>query len=237
MTEKKEISQKIVNYAIWYYLKYFPSVWKVRQKLTQKFWPESEKGKKYWGIFDEDIDYILKEKMWNIIVEKEIIASKIQNYIDKGKNLNYIKSKLREKLFVEEEYMEILQNQFNCDNQSILNFEKIYKQIIILYKKNKSKNYIKQKFVERPFDAEWVESILNEVFVEWEMESLKTEFHKIIKTPLYFWENWNNEVEEYVKKYVWWLSFQNRQKLTQKLLGKWFWYQLIRELFEEVENY
>jgi transposase-like protein len=47
MQEKKEISQKIVDYAIWYYLRYFPSVNKVRQKLREKFGPQSEKGKKY----------------------------------------------------------------------------------------------------------------------------------------------------------------------------------------------
>jgi len=37
MQEKKEISQKIINYAIWYYLKYFPSINKIKQKLDFKF--------------------------------------------------------------------------------------------------------------------------------------------------------------------------------------------------------
>jgi hypothetical protein len=37
MQNKKEISQKIVNYAIWYYLKYFPSINKIKQKLREKF--------------------------------------------------------------------------------------------------------------------------------------------------------------------------------------------------------
>ncbi len=81
MTEKKEISQKITNYAIWYYLKYFPSVAKMKQKLDMKFWPKSEKWKKYWWIFEDDIEYIITENLWNILVEKEIISSKIRNYI------------------------------------------------------------------------------------------------------------------------------------------------------------
>lgn len=32
-----EISQKIVDYAIWYYLKYYPSPRKLFIKLKQKF--------------------------------------------------------------------------------------------------------------------------------------------------------------------------------------------------------
>gem|GEM_PF-1702193 len=40
---KKEISQKIIDYAIWYYLRYFPSRQKLRNKLTEKFGPQSEK--------------------------------------------------------------------------------------------------------------------------------------------------------------------------------------------------
>jgi len=35
--EKKDISQKIVDYAIWYYLRYFPSINKLKQKLNEKF--------------------------------------------------------------------------------------------------------------------------------------------------------------------------------------------------------
>jgi hypothetical protein len=45
--EKLEVSQKIVNYAIWYYLKYFPSVKKMENKLKEKFGVQSENGKKY----------------------------------------------------------------------------------------------------------------------------------------------------------------------------------------------
>ena len=234
---KKEISQKIINYAIWYYLKYFPSVWKVRQKLTQKFWPESEKWRKYWGIFDEDIDYIINQKMWNIIVEKEIITSKIRNYIDRWKNLNYITSKLREKLFIEEEYLKILRDEFNCDNESILNFDKIYKQIIILYKKSKSKNYIKQKFVERPCDSEWVENILKEVFVAWESEILSAEFFKIIKVPLYFSDDWENLKKRYATEYLEKLSFKDKQKITQKLIGKWFQIWEVIEMMNWFEDF
>lgn len=42
-----EISQKITDYAIWYYLRYYPSTQKLRHKLNEKFGPDSEKGKRY----------------------------------------------------------------------------------------------------------------------------------------------------------------------------------------------
>ena len=207
MQEKKEISQKIVDYAIWYYLRYFPSISKLKQKLDFKFGPESEKGKKYWWIFEDDIDYIIKEKMWSILCEKEIIISKINNYINKWKNIFYIKSKLYEKGFVKSEYEEILINQFNSEKSSILNYEKVYKQIKTLSSRNKSKNYIRNKFVENNFDAEIVDEILEEFFVDWEKEAINIELEKILRKKHYILEK---------------LDFKEKQKITQKLVWKWF---------------
>jgi len=37
------ISQKIIDYAIWYYLRYYPSQRKLSSILTEKFGPNSEK--------------------------------------------------------------------------------------------------------------------------------------------------------------------------------------------------
>lgn len=93
-----DISQKIIDYAIWYYLKYYPSPRKLEQKLFMKFWPDSEKGKIYGWINKEEIDFILKEKLRNIIQEKEVIQSKIRNYKNKWKSKIYIKQKLFERL-------------------------------------------------------------------------------------------------------------------------------------------
>ena len=207
MQEKKEISQKIVDYAIWYYLRYFPSISKLKQKLREKFGPESEKGKKYWWIFEEDIDFIVNEKMKNILCEKQIIISKINNYINKWKNIFYIKSKLYEKWFIKSEYEEILVNEFNSEKSSILNYEKVYKQIKNLVAKNKSKNYIKNKFVENNFDAEIVDEILKDFFKNWEKEAINIELEKILRKKNYI-----------LKK----LDFKEKQKITQKLVWKWF---------------
>ncbi len=93
-----EISQKIVDYAIWYYLKYYPSPRKLEFKLKEKFGPESEKGKKYWWMDKVEIDFIIKEKLRNIIQQEEVIESKIRNYKNKWKSKLYIKQKMFERM-------------------------------------------------------------------------------------------------------------------------------------------
>jgi hypothetical protein len=42
-----QISQKIIDYAIWYYLKYYPSPLKLKEKLDLKFGKNSLKAQKY----------------------------------------------------------------------------------------------------------------------------------------------------------------------------------------------
>lgn len=92
-----KISQRIIDYAIWYYLKYYPSVNRLKQKLKLRYGPESEKGLKYWWIGVEEIEYIISEKLKNIIVEEEVIVSKIRSYKNRGKSKLYIKQKLFER--------------------------------------------------------------------------------------------------------------------------------------------
>ena len=92
-----EISQKIIDYSIWYYLKYYPSPKKLELKLRMKFWPESENWKKYWWISSEEINYIINEKLKNIILEEDVIELKIRNYKNKWKSKLYIKQKLFER--------------------------------------------------------------------------------------------------------------------------------------------
>jgi len=60
-------------------------------------------------------------------------------------------------MFNSEEYSEILVKDFDSDNSSLLNYEKAFKQINTLYKKNKSRNFIRNKFVERSLDSELVD--------------------------------------------------------------------------------
>lgn len=92
-----EISQRIVDYAIWYYLKYYPSKYNLRKKLIEKFWESSENWKKYGWIWEEEIDYIMNERMQSIIAEDEVIIAKINAYKRRGKSLYYIRWKLYER--------------------------------------------------------------------------------------------------------------------------------------------
>ena len=174
-----EISQKIVDYAIWYYLKYFPSKKALEKKLFEKFWPNSEKWKIYWWIWEKEIDFILNQKMSSIIFEEEVAKSKIRNYIEKNKNFSYIRTKMFQKYFDKELVLQILREEYNFENETLLNEEKLKKQIILLKQKGKSKNYIKNKFLERSQDKDLVENILSEVFCDWELENLKKEYEKI----------------------------------------------------------
>ena len=195
-----EISQKIVDYAIWYYLKYFPSKKALEKKLFEKFWPNSEKWKIYWWIWEKEIDFILNQKMSSIIFEEEVAKSKIRNYIEKNKNFSYIRTKMFQKYFDKELVLRILREEYNFENETLLNEEKLKKQIILLKQKGKSKNYIKNKFLERSQDKDLVENILSEVFCDWELENLKKEYEKI--------------------KNKWF----DKQKIFQKLFSKWFNY-------------
>ena len=201
-----EISQKIVDYAIWYYLKYFPSKKALEKKLFEKFWPNSEKWKVYWWIWEKEIDFILNQKMSSIIFEEEVAKSKIRNYIEKNKNFSYIKTKMFQKYFDKELVLRILREEYNFENETLLNEEKLKKQIILLKQKGKSKNYIKNKFLERSQDKGLVENILSEVFCDWELENLKKEYEKI--------------------KNKWF----DKQKIFQKLFSKWFNYEDIKRV-------
>lgn len=150
-----EISQKIIDYAIWYYLKYYPSPKKLERKLIEKFWPLSENWKKYWWINDDEIRFIIDEKLKNIIQEDEVIQSKIRVYKSKWK----------------------------------------------------SKLYIKQKLFERQENKELSEKYLFESFVDWELESIKKEYEKL------------------KNKY-------NREKIIEKLMRKWFFYNDILKIID-----
>jgi len=142
-----KISQKIIDYAIWYYLRYYPSPRKLREKLKEKFWPDSEKGQKYWWINDDEIEFIITEKLKNIIQEDEVIQSKIRSYINKWKSKLYIKQKLFERKENRELIEKYLEEYFlNWEQENIKKeYEKILKKL-----ENKFEAYeLRSKIIER----------------------------------------------------------------------------------------
>ena len=114
---------------------------------------------------------------------------------------------MSEKKFEKDLVLEILRQDFDYENESLLNKEKLQKQILALKNKGKSRNYIKNKFLERRQDREIIESILDEVFDEQdEFESLKIEYKKLETKNL------------------------DRQKIIQRLMYKGFCYDDIKKI-------
>jgi hypothetical protein len=102
--------------------------------------------------------------MKNILVEKQIISSKIRNYIFRGKNLRYIQQKLTQGHFEKADYEIILAQEFLSDTQSILDSGRMYTKIVSYYKKHKSKSFVRNALVENAFDAELIDPILAEIY-------------------------------------------------------------------------
>lgn len=209
-----KISQKIIDYAIWYYLKYYPSIFKLKQKIVQKFGKNSPNWEKYGWIESEEIEYIIKESLRNIINEKEVLKAKIKNFVDRWKNKNYIKSNLLQKGFIKDEIDEIFVQNFDTDNNTILDKFIVKKKILNLKSKGKTRNYIRQKFIENSFDKEMIEDILDEIFLEIDEEAILLIEIELICKKL----NISNLAE---------LDYKIRQKYISKLLSKWFSYSSI----------
>ncbi len=221
-----KISQRIIDYAIWYYLRYYPSKNKLYKKLEEKFWWNSENAKKYWGIKDKEINFILGEKLRNIIQEKEVCFAKIKSLQEKWKNINYMKNNLRQKLFEKDMIENILINDFNIEEKSILNFDKIFKQIENLKNKGKSKQYIRQKFVENNFDKEKIEEFIEEIFDE---NSEKNSIKILLKKYGYTSPQPSPTGEGVSTK----MDYKEKQKILEKIVRKGYSFNDVLEVMEE----
>ena len=158
-----EISSKIIDYSIWYYLKYYPSPEKLRRKLLEKFWPNSENWKIYWWIWDDEISFILNEKMVSIIQEEEVIKSKIRNYKQKWKSKLYIKQKLFERL-EKKELIDIYLTEAFIDWEYELvlkEYEKIKNKIKNYKNDSEYKSKIIQKLMMKGFRYDDIKKIIN----------------------------------------------------------------------------
>lgn len=184
--------ERLKNYALWYYFKYFPSSKKLQEKLFEKS-KDEEMSKKVF----ESIKYLIQEK--------QVIWDKIRLYLLRNKNFNYIKFNLIKKWFEKEMVLDIFQNDFLEEWKSLLNTKSLCIKIENYKNAWKSINYIRQKLIERSEDREVVESIIKEVFENWEELSIKREAEKLLK------------------KY-------DKVKVVQKLVGKGFRYEEVRRV-------
>lgn len=176
------------NYALNYYLRYYPSKKKFREKLLKKSW---------WD--EKTVDEIIKS-MENIIVEKLVIESKIRVYITRNKNLSYIKSKLFEKWFEKEQYEEILNNNYNLD-ETLLDADYIKRKILDYKNKWKSRNYIFQRLFERKQDKDLINESLDQIYTkEDELENIKLEYENL--TSNYSESIWRTDKNKIIEKLI-----------------------------------
>jgi len=162
--DKKYIPQRLKDYALWYYFRYYPSNKRLLQKLNEK-WEHADALSVFW-----DIKHLLQED--------QIIASKIDNYIFRNKNYRYIRQKMREKLFPIEK-TEVYLEKYLENWKSILDESFLRKKIEILISKGKSRYYIFQKLWETKWDREVLEILLEEYFPDWESENIQREYEKL----------------------------------------------------------
>ncbi len=193
--------QRLYDYALWYYFRYYPSNARLSQKLR-------EKGS------EEDAQEVFK-KVEHLLQEEEIIKAKIDNYIFRNKNYRYIRQKMREKLF-ETEKVESYLEKYTSSGESILTEDFLRRKIEILISKGKSQRYISTKLWETPEDREKLEPLFTEYFSDGEEESIRKEYEKIVSRSPKLLQSW----------------FEWKQKITQKLLAKWFQYDRIKNTMQ-----
>lgn len=180
------------NYALWYYFRYFPSYKKLSSKLMEKCEQD-----------EELVEKILKD-IESLLDEKRVLWDKIRLYILRNKNLKYIKTKLLQNGFEKEMIDEILEQDFDISNISLLDRNYIKNKVINYKNSGKSRKYIFSKLYERKEDLEILEWILDEVFLGWEEENIL----------------------KYIEKLGW---KYEKQKIIQKLLQKWFLYDDVKK--------
>lgn len=163
--QKREYSeQRLKDYALWYYFRYYPSNARLLQKLK-------EKGS------DDDTKKVFSE-IEHLLQEEQIIAAKIDNYIFRNKNYKYIRQKMREKLFPQEKVESYLEK-YLTRWKSILSEDFFRKKIELFLSKGKSKYYIQTKLWETLEDREVLHTLLDEYFTDGERENILREYEKI----------------------------------------------------------
>ena len=186
--------KRLHDYALWYYFRYYPSDRRLLQKLQ-------EKGNK------EDSEKVF-QKIEHLLKEDEIIHSKVDNYIYKNKNYNYIRQKMFLKLFPKEKverYLDI----YKASGKSLLDEEFLKKRIEAYIGKGKSRQYIGIKLWETPEDKQKCKDLLDQYFFEGESKNILFQYKKL------------------KKKYP-------REKIIQKLIGQWFRYDDIKWVINEL---
>lgn len=151
----------------------------------------------------EDAQKVFSE-IKHFLQEDQILQSKIDNYVFRNKNYRYIGQKMREKLFPIEK-VEAYLEKYKTSRKSLLSENFLRRKIETFKSKGKSRYYIFQKLWETKEDREVLDTLLSEYFPDGESENILREYEKL------------------KNKY-------DKQKITQKLISKWFKYDEIKKV-------
>lgn len=179
------------SYWIKYINRYIPSIKRLELALQKK---------------NSNIELIYKviDDIKSMIDEEKMINSLITNLKSRGKNINYITSKLYNKKFCKE-----LLEKAIIDikwEETLLNIHSLENKILSYKNKWKSKTQIKMLLIEREQDKQIVNESINNIF----------------------WEFWENEI---LKEKISILQRKKveKRKIISRLISKWFKYSDIIE--------
>ena len=152
--ERLKSEDKLRDYAVFYYSKFFPSKGKLKEKLLSK------------NPDEEMVDRVIVS-IDSIIMESYLMENKINWYLSLWKNIRYIKTKMAEKKFDRDMVNEYLSS---FEEWSVLNEDRTRKKILQMTKSGKSISFIKRSLIETSYDEELVERIVSELFPEWDSD-------------------------------------------------------------------
>ncbi|EKD66757.1 MAG: hypothetical protein ACD_49C00014G0011 [uncultured bacterium (gcode 4)] len=162
--------ETLKNYALWYYLRYYPSIWKLVKKLEQKT-QNRENIKKLLIELKDDFR------------EEYLLEIKIQELLDKWKSQRFITNKLIQKDFKKEDIEKILLNLTQKSENNFKSYTYI-KQKIELYLDKKSIKNITYWLLQSWFDKEIISQIIDENKF-WDAEDkIINEIEKLKQTQL-----------------------------------------------------
>lgn len=137
------------NYGEWYYTRYFPSIRVLREKILKK-------------SQDENLTNSVMENLQPLFIEKNIIESRVHEYISQWKTLYFIRQKLSQKKFDIILVQEVL-----WQAKDILEDPETYRKVIqARCKKAENKGFSRKKIL---YELQWcypdarnvIEEVLN----------------------------------------------------------------------------
>lgn len=123
-------AEKLTNYAAWYVLRYMPS----RAKLQSALMKKSDNN--------ETLVTEVMTEMERYIHEDRTVEGLVRMWIERGKTEQYIRMKLREKLF-DSDVVERILGEYSENISSFATYEKVVEQrISVLLARGKSRGFI-----------------------------------------------------------------------------------------------